>query len=141
MVPLISRYWLVPAVIILLAGCFSGPAVPQRMIVQGKVTWNGQPLESGKLLLIPKTASAATSSGADIVDGQYKIDNKGGAMSGVYRVEITAERVIGKPLPGEVDPITEQYIPDRYNANSTLTIDVNSSAGPVLQDFELREME
>jgi len=128
---------LTAVVLVAVAGCSNSGADPERVTVSGQVTWQGQALEKGSLRILPEPGTDAPPSGADIVDGNYVVRNKGGVSPGQYRVEITADRVIGKPLPGEDAPVTEQFLPEKYNAKTTLTLSVPEGTKTLKQDYAL----
>lgn len=121
------------AFIVLLLGCCSlsacgQPAGPARYPVSGKVTFNGEPVETGSIVfrdVDPKSDVAPD--GGNIVKGNYSFQ----AQPGKKRVEILASR----PIPGAAPiaradrpsaaPIpVEQFIPPAYNAKSELTAEI-----------------
>jgi len=63
-----------------------------------------------------------------IVDGQFDVPADKGLFPGTFRVEITATRATGKtqqdPVIGQIVAVVEQYLPERYNNNTELTIEV-----------------
>lgn len=86
----------------------------------GTVTFDGKPVPTGAVSFHPLEQGTAPQ-GAQIVDGRFRIRT----LPGRYRVEIVA----GRPQAGGEEltpgmPRLEQYIPDRYNAASTLEADV-----------------
>ena len=86
----------------------------------GRVTFDGKPVATGAVTFQPRESGPAPQ-GAQIIGGQFRIRT----LPGRYRVEIVA----GRPEPGGVEitpgmPRLEQYIPERYNAASTLEVDV-----------------
>jgi hypothetical protein len=86
--------------------------------VSGTVTWEGAPIPHGDIRFFPLDPHITPTAGK-IIDGAYAFE----ARPGEKRVEITSYRLSGKLTPAG-KPIGEMYIPDRYNANSTLTADV-----------------
>ena len=112
----------------LLTGCNRSGG---RVTTQGKVTFAGVPLEEGGMTFIPSGGSGASSGGV-ITAGAYTAE----MMPGKYVVQITANRKTGKmlPVPPGEPPMEEyeQYIPAKYNTQSTLIIDVESKSK---QDF------
>lgn len=120
-------------------GCGGGLAS-----VSGSVTFGGQPVEDGEVRLVPTGtgAGAGQVTGATIVQGRYDIPGDKGALPGTYRVEIRAQKKTGKKLPsippatpGTTYDETIQFIPPKYNDQSTLTVDLKS--GSNAKDFEL----
>ena len=110
----------------------SGPVL---VPVSGTVTFDGGPVEEGEIVF--RAADGAVASGAArIAAGRYE----GRAPLGAKRVEIIAVRRKAATAAkagdsGESAP-AEMFVPDRYNAQSTLTAEV-TAAGPNTFDFAL----
>lgn len=104
-----------------LAGC--GDSGPATYPVFGTVTLDGQPLEEGRIAF-RDSEGKIPSAGSPIVDGKYSFRSQPGTM----KVEITARREIPgeftSPAPGVNVPVSEQYIPRRYNTSTELTKEV-----------------
>ena len=103
-------------------GC--GPQDP-RISVQGTVSLDGKPLPSGQVVFIPsgKTLGAT---GSAIEDGQFRIL----AYKGLSRVEINSVVLPGPPATDAAggDPVAvREIIPQRYNEQSVLSVDVQSA--------------
>jgi hypothetical protein len=94
-------------------GCSSGPRTYR---VTGHVTFDGQPVEDGEILLIPEDKSISPDA-APIQDGVFDFK----AKPGVKRVEIRASHAIAQSAMG---PVMKEYIPPRYNGESTLREEV-----------------
>ena len=128
-------------------GCGSGG--PERVIVTGTVTYQGQPLKEGQIRFFPTEGTEAPMSGGDIVDGQYAIRVKGGVAVGTHRVEIVAHRPdprfreLTESLPPNATelerPPGQQYIPEKYNKSTTLEITIPPGSRKTTKDFELTE--
>jgi hypothetical protein len=109
----------------------------QRVPVTGKVTFQGQPLTNGQIRFIPASGPV---SGADIRDGAYSANQRGGVPVGPCRVEIEARRPMAGAQP---DPVMggkareEQYLPAKYNTQSELTITIEPGSGPITKDYSL----
>ena len=122
-----SLSWLGIVVVLGLAGCGSNG----RSTVEGMVTLNGQPIESGAMSFRPLDGKTPTV-GCFITAGRFRLQVPIGSM----RVEITAMEKSGKGVstaqgaPVEVDLVTEA-IPERYNAKSELVIDVKQGVNRV----------
>jgi len=119
------------------AGC--GKSNDGRSSVTGEVTFDGAPLESGVVTLIPTEGTNSPSAGAEIVKGRYTIPDSGGPHAGKFRVEITASRKTGEKrneggMVGTIE-VTEQFIPEKYNKASELKLEVKS--GTNTQNFAL----
>lgn len=118
-------------------GCGSSFAV-----VEGKVTFDGQPVEQGTIVFEPVDGTGAVAGGT-IQNGKYQLGPESKVEPGEKLVRISAMRVTGKkikagpPAPDDamVDEV-QQYIPKNYNEQSTLTREV--VAGQSTHDFELQ---
>jgi len=103
-----------------------------RVEVSGTVRWQDQMLSSGTITFFrPQQIPAGA---GEIVNGKYRVQCKPGQL----RVEIEAIREIGAVDRAEGLPVQEQYLPARYNRNSTLTAEI-SPPGPVVLDFDLED--
>lgn len=116
-------------------GCGGKSDGPELHSVTGTVTFDGAPVEEGRILFRP--VSGASAHAGNIKDGKYEIE----AVAGEMKVEITASRII----PGKFDtsnpddepaPVGEMYIPEKYNSKTELTATVNSDGDNTIP-FEL----
>ena len=128
------------SLMLLTLGCFGGADGPERVVVSGKVTYMGKPVEAGMIRFVPAEGPVAE---ALIEDGNYSVTHRGGVPVGAQRVEIRGEKVV-KAAPieadgGPEDAVTEQYIPRQYNEDSTLTFDVPPGAKELTKDFDLEK--
>lgn len=117
---------------------------PERVLVSGTVSYAGQEIAEGEIRFVPTEGTIAPSSSAIIKDGAYRADHKGGVPVGTHRVEIRAYRpdedVTGE-IPGvpEGEVPKEQFLPAKYNAESDLTLTVESGSDPITKDYDLEE--
>ncbi|MCA9050249.1 MAG: hypothetical protein KDA89_16050, partial [Planctomycetaceae bacterium] len=63
-----------------------------------------------------------------------------GPVLGTHRVEIEATRETGRTepnrqIPGEEIPVVEQYLPEKYNASSQLTVTIRSGSNEASFDL------
>lgn len=128
-------------------GCGGGPDGPERVGVTGTVTFDGSPIEQGSIVFIPADGHSGPSAGGIINGGQYQIESDNGPVPGPHRVEIRATRVSGTTTVKGVDGTNgglsgggtfetiEMYIPEKYNAKSTLQEEVRDDESPL--NFEL----
>ena len=134
------------------AGCGGGDG---GVAVSGAVSHEGTPLDEGTIQFIPTGKGDGRAAGGAIVAGRYSIPRKGGPFPGTYRVEISAYRearpqteeelggaLFGRPASemglSETElMVRENYIPDRYNTETTLSATIPDQ-GSYEQDFELR---
>ena len=112
----------------------------QRVAVRGTVTLNGQPLAEGSIALRPVPGTRGPTAGASIKDGKYSITSQRGPFAGEFRVEILATRKTGRKVLDNLTGLRvdeyEQYLPQRYNSKSVLTVEVIAGAQNQF-DFEL----
>jgi hypothetical protein len=121
----------------LLLGCGKAePPLPPMAPVQGSVTLDGKPLESGHITLFPQFDSKVGMSAGEIDDGEYVIytAGKAGAPLGKYKVTVMPSMVpadtkkkakttkSGMPMTGY-----DQKFMDMKN--TPLTVDVIESGG------------
>lgn len=134
---MMSRRWLVFIALGLLLGC--KPEL-QRVIVSGKVTYQGQPVADGSILLVPVKGTKGPQAGAQITDGLYRVTAGGGVPMGTHHVEIRAYRPASgakRPAPLQDRQGKQQYLPEEYNDKSTLEATVDRG-GEQTQDFDLK---
>ncbi|UUO08665.1 hypothetical protein M4951_10180 [Blastopirellula sp. J2-11] len=130
------KRWFVVAAM-LLAGCGGVQSGPERVIVSGKVTYQGAPIENGDILFTPAAGSSNPASGAIIENGNYLANNKGGVPIGKFLVKISGFRPSGQPVPeGDIQPM-DQYIPAKYNDRTSLEIEITKDAEGTQQNFDL----
>jgi hypothetical protein len=99
-------------VILFLTGC--GPKEAPLLKVSGTVAVDGVPVEYGYISFIPLDEGFGPQAGP-ITNGSFEFPARPGPM----RVEIRATR----PVKGTISRI--EYIPARFNKESTLTEDVS----------------
>ncbi|QDU74229.1 hypothetical protein Pan97_12340 [Bremerella volcania] len=115
------------------AGCSAGNG-DGTTLVYGTVTFDGSPLESGKVILEPVQAGERPYA-ASIHDGKFQLS----ATPGKKIVRITATRLEDpKKLSADMKRSMEvggagtvpvQYIPAQYNQNSELTVEIDAAGG------------
>lgn len=109
---------------------------PQKAPVKGTVTLDGTKLESGSVQFL--SADGKLPSSAFVIkDGEYS----GDAYIGAMKVQISAEKVVGKKKvydtpDSPVKDITKEMIPDRYNTKTELTAVVKPGQNAI--DFPLK---
>ena len=111
------------------AGC--GPSGPTKYPVQGEVRFDGKPLASGTMTLIPESPQARTTV-AQIVDGKYAME----VTASDWTVNIQAVRETGPVNPTLGEAPREQYIPAKFNGDSQLKITVPSDQSEFNYDLE-----
>lgn len=110
-------------------GCGGGTAI-ERADVNGKVTLDGQPLESGSITFLPTKIGKGVPATAEIKNGSFSLAGENGATIGSNRVEITSIKKTGKisNFDGIQTEETVQIIPAKFNSESELTTDVKAGA-------------
>jgi hypothetical protein len=107
-----------------------------RSTVSGSVTLDGQPLKSGVIRFVPVDGATATADSM-VTDGKFSAS----VPPGEKKVSISAPKVTGTrrmyetPDSPTID-VTEELLPKRYNAQSELTLKVESGAQS--KDFALQ---
>ena len=108
-----------------LSGCGASNGGIEKVIVQGTVTFDEAPIANGEIRFYPTAGTHGPVSGGPIKDGKYIARGGGGVPVGKHRVDIRAfrpnPRYKGNPEGG---PIV-QYLPNKYNAKSTLILTVD----------------
>jgi len=127
------------------SGC--GRDGPERVIVSGTVTYQGQPLEEGRIRFVPNKETKAPISGGFVRDGKYAVDSKGGVPVGTHKISIEAHRVDPNykgptnPPPDDIEnrPPIQQYLPAKYNALTELEITIEPGSSKITEDFNLTQ--
>ena len=127
-----------------LTGCFgSSKEGLERAAVSGTVSFDGKPLSEGSIQFIPDLdAKGQRVHGkavqAIITNGVYSLTNDQGPVVGANKIMVNATRKTGKfqNFDGVKTEIMQQYIPAKYNADSTLRYEVK--AGENTADFSLQ---
>lgn len=133
---MISRL-LILVTLVSICGCGPAGVTNRKTIpIKGMITFNGEPIEDGTILLEPKDGKGASAS-AKINDGRYETRIE----PGIKTVRINYPKVMGQQIvyPGSpdspvIDKIVEQ-IPDKYNSRTRLEKDLTEVTGDV--DFKL----
>jgi hypothetical protein len=122
--------------VLLVAGC--GPDGPAIAYVSGRVTMDGKPLPNATVVFIPdngRPAAAMTDA-----NGKYVLEfseGRHGAIPGPNTIRISTLR---DPTPGEgkeAIPGSKETVPPKYNAESSLTFNVEPKKRNVA-NFDLK---
>ncbi|WP_437200947.1 hypothetical protein [Planctomicrobium sp. SH664] len=112
-------------------GCSNSTNEFQTFPVSGTVQADGAPIKTGTINFSPSPGTNGASAGAEIREGKYEIPATAGLRPGVYQVQIRAMRGTGEMVhpgmgapPNERMERTEQFIPRKYNTNTTLTTEI-----------------
>lgn len=126
----------------ILAGCGRGDGL-EKAIVYGRVTYDGVPIKNGVLRFRPIGDTKGPANAAEIIDGKYRMDARGGAAVGMHRVEVIGyrEKAVlpgSQPIGDQIaDTAGEQFVPDQFNRNSRLELEIPSGQSPFERDFDL----
>ena len=99
------------------------------------MTLDGQPVVTGTIRFTPiqpDSSSFAMEGGASINYGKFSMPRGVGLVPGTYKVSINSVYTIG-----ERPTAIEELIPLKYNAQSTLTVDI-VEGGLTKLSFDLR---
>jgi hypothetical protein len=120
-----ERDWAIAAVVALLSvsslsGCAQKANVGE---VKGTVTLDGKPLEDGTIRFTPIEGRGPLA-GATIKAGEFSTT----VAAGKHRVEISSTKMAGGPVDRHSNAVETvlQLIPEKYNTQSELTLDVQS---------------
>ena len=107
--------------------------------VKGAVTLDDQPVGPGSISFL-STGEGGANAAAAIEDGKYQTPPDRGPRPGTYKVEISWPKKTGKKIPsldpGIMSDETREAIPAKYNAQSTLTVEIQP--GENVKDFHLK---
>ena len=101
---------------------------------------DGQPIENGRIELVPTAETEGPATGGLIKQGSYDIAaDRGPLAGGTYQVRIegyrpTGEMATNRDRPGVSSPIMGNFVPAQYNSETTLTITIE---GDESVDFDL----
>jgi hypothetical protein len=121
-------------------GC--GPGGPERVVLSGAVSYNGQDVGNGRIVFEPIDGTKGSGAAGRITRGKFRIEAKGGVPVGAYLVriqgfELQPEEKPPGPVIGLGDRFGKQYVPAKYNIRSTLQIVLESGSGATTKDFHL----
>lgn len=125
---------------VFLCGCGRDGGL-ERIAVSGTVTYRDQPVQKGLIRFIPSSGTEAPLTTTAIVDGKYEAAGKNGVPVGTHRVVITARSDAQGAAGPATDrgPRSKQYLPDKYNTKSELTITIPSGSHRITKDFVLAD--
>jgi hypothetical protein len=117
------------------------PGEIERVMVSGTATYRGEPIVVGQIRFTPIPPSTGPLTIVPIRDGEFDTEMTRGLPVANHRVEIKMFRpeeyaTMGRS-PGSPGP--EQLLPDKYNRNSELTLNVAPGASPFKHRFTLTE--
>lgn len=128
-------------------GCGSDNQL-NRIAVSGHVNVDGTPLAHGVIRLVPQAATNGPGVMAEIVDGEFSLDEEFGPVPGLHRIEIEATQHLSFEIDNEAayaaavvktgrSPVALNPVPAIYNRHSVLTANVADSKDQVFS-FDLK---
>jgi hypothetical protein len=127
-------------VIILMTGC--GSSEPKRYAVSGTVSYKKQPIPNGTITFI--IADGGVAGGSAINEGKYEIPASSGLLPGKYKVSISypdpkfqvQETPGDAPGIGGQDTRPRDFLPKKYNSETTLTVEIKEGNNTFPFDLE-----
>ena len=108
---------------------------PQLMTIEGTVTLDGAPVETGTISFVPADGKGATV-GGEIKGGSYRIQAEKEAALGSKTVNITSIRKTGKMIEAGPPAPEGTMVEDLQTVSSTDSCEI--VAGENRQNFELK---
>ena len=109
----------------------------ERVVVSGRVAYQGEPVIGGRIRFEPIDETAGPVSVAVIENGAYRYGRLGGVPVGVHRVRIYGTDPENPGGGGPGGPPPKELIPPEYNAYSKLEVELDRKKKAVVCDFEL----
>ena len=105
-------------------------------IVTGTVKVDGELAKTGAVVYIPVDGDSSTA-GAVITDGVYTAND---VAVGIYKVEVRVSKVVGHQKlydtpDSKTHPVMVEVLPDKYNNETELQLDVKPGKNKV--DYDL----
>jgi hypothetical protein len=136
----ISRLVLTVVVLASLSAAGCRDTGPRLYSVSGKVTFDGNPIETGEITFAPVGGAGRPDSGL-ITNGSFELKVTQGSKIIKISAVSNDPKLVGPPPPdmppGGFNPPRE-YIPERYNFQSTLAAEVEAKHDQVF-DFHLEK--
>ncbi len=101
--------------------------------VEGTVTLDGAPIESGNINFGPEVGQPGTATGGKIENGKYSIRASEGNM--IVSIRAQKKETVQDPEHGEVINMID-LVPEKYNRQSELKATVNAGKNKI--DFDLQ---
>jgi len=124
--------------LLLLNGCRRNEL--PRLIIHGTVTCGGEKVAFGEVRFVPIEGTAGPATVARIIDGQYRVENRGGVPLGKHRVEIFAQRPTGRKFSTPEEKTVEEAVeignPAYAGSKSPLTVTITAD-GDGRFDFDI----
>jgi len=99
------------------------PGVEQPVTVEGMVTWDGSPVETGTISFMPADGKGPTV-GGELKDGSYRIKVQKEAALGTKTVSITGIRKTGKMIEAGPPAPAGTMVDDLQRITSTESCEI-----------------
>jgi len=140
---MLSRCMVLSLLMIFTATIFVGcrrDSGPERVVVSGAITYRGRPVSVGSIRFVPEGVSLP-SAAANIVEGKYRADNKGGVPVGTHKIQIEGYDRGGPKSAAGGPPVSKargrQFVPSRYNTESQIQITIEPGSREITKNFDL----
>ncbi len=129
---------------LLAAALFAGCGQPPREIlhpVQGRITFDGQPLPRGAVTLHPASTDTTWHQPTGMIEpvGRYVVYTNGriGAPPGTYRVVVFASEATTSPDGAARPSMPKSLVPSRYNQPDQTPLRLEVVAQPAANSYDL----
>ena len=120
---------------LIIAGCEGGRDT-ETVSIQGKVTFNGDPVPEGSVLVFESKDAGASRTTTLSADGAYALSGASAIPPGSYKVAITPPSSDESESPEENE--TDFSVPQKFQSTSTtdLTVDITTDKRTYDIDFK-----
>lgn len=136
---MMQRHKLLSLLLLLVVGCNSSNN-PKTYPVTGKVSYRGQPVTSGMIMLTPADGGHAATGNLE-KDGSFRLttfERDDGAVPGSYQVAIQVFPAEGAGLPGAEFAGKPPPIPPKYASATSSGLTAEITAGENTLEFPLK---
>jgi len=134
---LLRSTWCIP-IVILLSGCGEVSDKPETGVVSGIVTLDDQPLQDARVVFAPEAGGQSSEATTDD-QGRYQLVYRGdemGAKVGLHKVHISTFEESYLDDAGQPTGGREERVPERYNVDSELDIEVVAGTNDIPLDLQ-----
>ena len=99
----------------------------------GTVTFEGKPVDLGSVRFVPIEGTSGPASVGQVIDGNYRVEARGGVVLGKHRVEVEGSNRTGRQVsghnglePGMVDETLSVGPPEYTGSKSPLVFELTA---------------